>query len=137
MTTTEPSTDTRHAYVHLPFCARRCPYCDFNAHAGRDDDMDAYADALLQEARERLPGTGLETLYVGGGTPTYGAAPRIARVLAGLREAAGEPIDELTVTPFTYVPFAPDGLFRIMASARASKFSSKRPESKLTLPIGA
>ena len=98
MTTTEAlRVDAPHAYVHLPFCARRCPYCDFNAHAGRDDDMDAYADALLAEARARLPGTGLETLYVGGGTPTYGDPRRIARILSGLREAAGAEVDEFTV----------------------------------------
>lgn len=92
MTTTES-----HAYVHLPFCARRCPYCDFNAHAGRDADMDAYADALLVEARTRLSGQGLKTLYVGGGTPTYGDAERLARILAGLRDAAGGRIEEFTV----------------------------------------
>jgi len=81
----------------MPFCRRRCPYCDFNAWAGRDDEMDAYADALLAEARARLPGDGLDTLYVGGGTPTHGDARRLARVLVGLREAAGGEIAELTV----------------------------------------
>jgi len=89
--------DASHAYVHLPFCARRCPYCDFNAHAGRDGDMDAYADALLAEARAQLPGSGLKTLYVGGGTPTYGEANRIAKILTGLREAAGGEIGEFTI----------------------------------------
>ena len=98
MTTTEAlRVDVAHAYVHLPFCARRCPYCDFNAHAGRDADMESYAEALLAEARARLPGTGLETLYVGGGTPTYGDAGRIARVLEGVRDAAGGRIGEFTV----------------------------------------
>ena len=51
--------------------------------------MASYADALLAEARARLPGTGLDTLYVGGGTPTYGDAGRLARVLEGIRDAAG------------------------------------------------
>ncbi len=96
-TTDTAHVDAAHAYVHLPFCARRCPYCDFNAYAGRDADMDAYADALLAEARTRLPGTGLETLYVGGGTPTYGDAGRLARILEGLREAAGGAVGEFTV----------------------------------------
>jgi oxygen-independent coproporphyrinogen-3 oxidase len=59
--------------------------------------MESYAEALLAEARARLPGTGLETLYVGGGTPTYGDAGRIARVLEGIRDAAGGRIGEFTV----------------------------------------
>ena len=60
-----------HVYVHVPFCARKCPYCDFNSHAGRDDVIDAYLDALLDEARARATGLAPRTIFVGGGTPTH------------------------------------------------------------------
>jgi len=63
-----------HLYVHWPFCARKCPYCDFNSHAGRDDERGRYARALISEAaywRERVA---VRTVFVGGGTPTYASA---------------------------------------------------------------
>lgn len=75
-------------YIHIPFCRRKCLYCDFPSWAGREDAMEDYADALVREMdlaareRERLP---VETVYVGGGTPSL-LPPRLtARIL----EAAG------------------------------------------------
>ena len=88
----------RHLYVHFPFCAHKCPYCDFNSHARREDEIDAYIDALLAEARtwhERLQP---ETIFVGGGTPTHCSASQLERYLVGLREglALGD-LREMTV----------------------------------------
>ena len=61
----------RAAYVHIPFCAHHCGYCDFAVAVGQDDRIDAYLDALEIE----LAGLGepqpIETLFFGGGTPTY------------------------------------------------------------------
>ncbi|HHV63177.1 MAG TPA: radical SAM family heme chaperone HemW [Firmicutes bacterium] len=81
-------------YVHIPFCVRKCYYCDFNSYPLDDDDGDgdaarAYVDALVREAAlngEQLAQRGLEvrTLYIGGGTPTSLHARLLARVLAGL-----------------------------------------------------
>lgn len=84
---TRPGTDPiRHLYVHFPFCAHKCPYCDFNSHARREGETDAYIDALLAEAgawRERVAP---ETIFVGGGTPTHCSAEQLERYLAGLTE---------------------------------------------------
>lgn len=84
-----PPWPTAHVYVHVPFCAQKCAYCDFNSYAGREGEMDAVVDALLAEARGRLDGRSARTLYVGGGTPTFLDARRLARLLEGAREAAG------------------------------------------------
>lgn len=82
----------RHLYVHAPFCARRCGYCDFAVDVATDPPLDAWADALRGELAgvrraeawdAPLP---LETLYVGGGTPSLlgpAAMTRLREALAG------------------------------------------------------
>jgi oxygen-independent coproporphyrinogen III oxidase len=84
----------RHLYVHLPFCAHRCGYCDFVTVVGRRGDHARYVDALLAELELERPllTEGVETLYLGGGTPTFTEREELARTLAGLPSAA-----ELTV----------------------------------------
>jgi oxygen-independent coproporphyrinogen III oxidase len=81
----------RHLYVHLPFCASRCGYCAFVVETGSLAMRDAYADALLAELRreEGLLGT-LETVYLGGGTPTLMRPRRIARLLDAVRPRLAE-----------------------------------------------
>src|SRR5437016_322359 len=63
----------RHLYVHLPFCASRCGYCDFVTLVGRRDGHGGYVDALLGELEfERgLLAPELDTVFLGGGTPTF------------------------------------------------------------------
>ena len=60
-------------YVHLPWCVRKCPYCDFNSHALAGSlNEERYVDALLFDLRQSLPmsaGRPFETLFIGGGTP--------------------------------------------------------------------
>src|SRR5439155_2109482 len=78
----------RHLYVHIPFCRHTCGYCDFNAYAGMDRLMPDYVDALERElifARERYPFQQLETVYVGGGTPSLLPAPLMSRLLHFIR----------------------------------------------------
>jgi putative oxygen-independent coproporphyrinogen III oxidase len=78
----------RHLYVHIPFCKHKCGYCDFNAYAGMDRLMPDYVDALERElvfARERHPFQQLETVYLGGGTPSLLPADLVARLLAFIR----------------------------------------------------
>ncbi len=80
----------RHLYVHLPFCASRCGYCDFVTVVERTDQHDRYVDALLAELaleHELLDGE-LETVFLGGGTPTFTNGDALARVLASLPRAA-------------------------------------------------
>jgi putative oxygen-independent coproporphyrinogen III oxidase len=81
---------TRHLYVHLPFCAHRCGYCDFVTVVGRTGQHDAYVDALLAElALEReLLGPELETIFLGGGTPTFTEPAALERLLRALPQAA-------------------------------------------------
>ena len=78
----------RHLYVHVPFCKHKCGYCDFNAYAGMDRLMPDYVDALERElifARERHPFQQLETVYLGGGTPSLLPAPLMSRLLHFIR----------------------------------------------------
>jgi putative oxygen-independent coproporphyrinogen III oxidase len=81
---------TRHLYLHLPFCAHRCGYCDFVTVVGRTGQHDAYVDALLAElALEReLLAPELETVFLGGGTPTFTEPGALERLLRELPPAA-------------------------------------------------
>jgi oxygen-independent coproporphyrinogen-3 oxidase len=93
----------RHLYVHLPFCASRCGYCDFVTVVGHGDLHGTYVDALLAELdlERRLLAPELESVYLGGGTPTLTAAPELERLLDALppaREVTVEANPE-TVTP--------------------------------------
>jgi oxygen-independent coproporphyrinogen-3 oxidase len=91
----------RHLYVHLPFCSHRCGYCDFVTVTGRDHLHGAYVDALLRELDEEHDGSPVETIFLGGGTPTYTALPDLLRLLRALppaRELTAEANPE-TVTP--------------------------------------
>ena len=80
----------RHLYVHLPFCVHRCGYCDFVTVVGREDQHGAYVDALLAElARERGSlADVVDTVFVGGGTPTFTEPDALRRVLEALPPAA-------------------------------------------------
>jgi oxygen-independent coproporphyrinogen-3 oxidase len=93
----------RHLYVHLPFCAHRCGYCDFVTVVGRHGEHDAYVDALLRELELEagLLDRGLDTIFLGGGTPTFtepGALERLLAALPDAREVTVEANPE-TVTP--------------------------------------
>lgn len=79
-------------YVHLPWCLRKCPYCDFNSHEARGGiDMlpeVAYVDALLADLELALPGIWgrrVISVFMGGGTPSLFSAGAIDRLLAGIR----------------------------------------------------
>jgi oxygen-independent coproporphyrinogen-3 oxidase len=85
----------------LPFCAHRCGYCDFVTVTGRDHLHGAYVDALLQELHDEHDGSPVETIFLGGGTPTFTALPELLRLLRAL-----PPTRELTVeaNPETVTP---------------------------------
>lgn len=72
-----------HLYLHIPYCAAKCPYCDFNSLAGRQDEYGAYVDALLQEVAT-LPTLRWRTVFIGGGTPTILPPELLERLMAGL-----------------------------------------------------
>ncbi|RIK87957.1 MAG: coproporphyrinogen III oxidase [Planctomycetota bacterium] len=66
-----PFTDPRSAYIHVPFCRRRCGYCDFAIVAGRDDLIGPYLRAIATELSWLGEARPVETLYFGGGTPSH------------------------------------------------------------------
>ncbi len=75
-------------YVHLPWCVRKCPYCDFNSHAAREIPGTAYVDALLADLEQELPavwGRRVESVFLGGGTPSLFSGEAIDRLLSGIR----------------------------------------------------
>jgi oxygen-independent coproporphyrinogen-3 oxidase len=72
----------RAAYVHIPFCAHRCAYCDFAIAVGKDDLIELYLDALAAELATLGRLQPVETLFLGGGTPTYLSATQLDRLLA-------------------------------------------------------
>jgi oxygen-independent coproporphyrinogen III oxidase len=80
----------RHLYVHLPFCAHRCGYCDFVTVVGRSGSHGSYVEALLAELELRRPllAPALETVFVGGGTPTFTDLDSLGRLLDALPRAA-------------------------------------------------
>ena len=74
-------------YIHIPFCRSKCDYCDFYSLAGREDQMDRYQKALLAHLKETAPlaqGYPVDSIYFGGGTPSYYGAKRIKELLAHL-----------------------------------------------------
>jgi oxygen-independent coproporphyrinogen-3 oxidase len=74
-------------YVHVPWCVRKCPYCDFNSHERRGEPpFEAYVDALLADLDQDLPlvwGRTVQTVFFGGGTPSLMPAQCIDRFLQG------------------------------------------------------
>jgi oxygen-independent coproporphyrinogen-3 oxidase len=76
-------------YVHLPWCVRKCPYCDFNSYEARGAVADvAYVEAVLRDLRSELPqvaGRSVEAVFIGGGTPSLFSGDAIARLLDGVR----------------------------------------------------
>ena len=81
----------RHLYVHVPFCARRCSYCDFSIAVRRTTPVDEYLGALVTELTMRFPAGEawvLDTVYLGGGTPSRLGGEGIARLLDLIRTRA-------------------------------------------------
>jgi oxygen-independent coproporphyrinogen III oxidase len=113
----------RQLYVHLPFCAHRCGYCDFVTAVGRRDQHAAYVEALLCELELEggLLANELETLFLGGGTPTFTQPRALARLLAALppaREVTIEANPE-TVTPQLTALLREHGVNRVSLGAQS------------------
>jgi len=77
-------------YIHFPWCVKKCPYCDFNSHTLKQDLPEAeYITCLLENAKQSLPytqGRVIQTIFMGGGTPSLFSATALDRLLRGLRE---------------------------------------------------
>lgn len=76
-------------YIHLPWCLKKCPYCDFNSHTVHDELPEtAYIDALIADLEQDLPriwGRSIHTVFIGGGTPSLFSAASFARLLDALQ----------------------------------------------------
>jgi oxygen-independent coproporphyrinogen-3 oxidase len=113
----------RHLYVHLPFCAHRCGYCDFVTLVGRESQHDEYVEALLTELEleRELLAPDVETVFLGGGTPTFTRPQPLARLLAALPPAAEVTIEANpeTVTPALAALLREHGMTRISLGAQS------------------
>lgn len=96
-----PWVSPRAAYIHIPFCAHHCGYCDFAVVTGQDHQIDLYLEALgveLSHLREPHP---VDTIFFGGGTPTHPSARQLRQLLATVRE---------------WLPLRPEGEWTIEAN---------------------
>jgi oxygen-independent coproporphyrinogen-3 oxidase len=115
-------------YVHLPWCVRKCPYCDFNSYEARGAVPDQeYVDSLLRDLDGELPfvqGRSIATVFLGGGTPSLFSGAAITRLLAGLRAS---------------LPFEPDVEVTLEANpgaVDAARFAAFRAAGVNRLSIG-
>ena len=88
-------------YVHIPWCVRKCPYCDFNSHAAPEQLPEAaYVQALLDDLDSELPlaqGRELQSIFIGGGTPSLFSAQAIEQIIEGI--SARTPLaDDIEIT---------------------------------------
>jgi oxygen-independent coproporphyrinogen-3 oxidase len=120
MSATRPGV--RHLYVHLPFCAHRCGYCDFVTLVGKRDGHGTYVDALLAELElEREVLGKVETVFLGGGTPTFTEPVELARLLNELPRAAEVTVEANpeTVTPQLARLLRDGGVTRVSLGAQS------------------
>ena len=115
-------------YVHIPWCLKKCPYCDFNSHEARGEAPETeYVDALLTDLEFALPsiwGRRVVSAFIGGGTPSLFSAGAIDRLLAGIRAR---------------VPLAPDAEVTLEANPgtfEREKFAGYRAAGVNRLSLG-
>jgi putative oxygen-independent coproporphyrinogen III oxidase len=117
------SGHVRHLYVHLPFCAHRCGYCDFVTVVGREGQHGRYVDSLLVELELEggLLADRVETVFLGGGTPTFTDGAELRRLLAALPSAAEVTVEANpeTVTPELALLLRDAGVNRVSLGAQS------------------
>ena len=120
-------------YIHLPWCIKKCPYCDFNSHAVDKEAFpdtnqeNAYVDALIKDIESELPsiwGRSIVSIFIGGGTPSLFSAEAIDRLMAALRS-------RLTFYQNTEVTMEANP-----GSAEADRFKAYRESGVNRLSIG-
>jgi oxygen-independent coproporphyrinogen-3 oxidase len=113
-------------YIHIPWCVRKCPYCDFNSHAATGALPErAYVGALLSDLEQELPavaGRAVESIFIGGGTPSLFGAEAIARLLGGVRERI-EVATDAEITLEANPGTAESGQFRGFREAGVNRLS--------------
>lgn len=133
----DSAADAATAYIHIPFCARVCPYCDFAVVAGRDDLMDRYARGLVADIGMTEPWRPLDALYVGGGTPSRFGAERLAAAVGAVRGgfglAAGAEVT-LEANPEDWTPRLATGLLE--AGFNRVSFGAQSFSAAVLLSLG-
>ena len=113
----------RHLYVHLPFCSSRCGYCDFVTVVGRQRQHAAYVDALLAELEleDGSLAPRLESVFLGGGTPTFTEPAELERLLRALPPATEVTVEANpeTVTPAVAALLHECGVNRVSVGAQS------------------
>ena len=85
-------------YIHVPFCRRKCRYCDFHSAAPRPGELDAFAEAVERELWLRPERGKAATVYLGGGTPSLLDGASFAKILGAVRARFGIEDDaEITI----------------------------------------
>ena len=115
-------------YIHLPWCVKKCPYCDFNSHGLKGALPErAYVDALLKDLDQDLPrgqGRVIQTVFFGGGTPSLFAAESVGRLLEAVQQR---------------LPFAPDAEITLEANpgtVERGRFAAYKAAGITRLSIG-
>jgi oxygen-independent coproporphyrinogen-3 oxidase len=132
----------RSAYVHVPFCRHRCGYCDFTLVAGRDDLIDRYLEALGLELRRCDEPLQVDTLYLGGGTPSHLGPERLRQLFGTLCErlalAAGAEVtleaNPLDVTPALAAVAADCGVTRVSLGSQSLDAATLRSLDRDHMP---
>ena len=117
----------RSAYVHVPFCRHRCGYCDFTLVAGRDDLIDRYLEALHRELGRLTVPLEIDTLYLGGGTPSHLGPARLRQLFRMLGQRLKPTADTevtleanpLDVTPELVAVAADCGVTRVSLGSQS------------------
>ncbi|WP_299817522.1 radical SAM family heme chaperone HemW [uncultured Jannaschia sp.] len=112
-------------YVHWPFCAAKCPYCDFNSHVVSEVDHACWRDALLRDLSawiERTPGRILGSIFFGGGTPSLMAPETVSAVVMAARKG-WLPANDLEVTLEANPTSVEAGRFAEFVDAGVNRFS--------------
>lgn len=101
----QPWLEPRSAYVHIPFCAHHCGYCDFAVTAGQDHLIDLYLEALSVDVGGRETTNNLHTLFLGGGTPSHLSSTQLKRLFDDLNRClprTGDAEVSLEANPDTF-----------------------------------
>jgi putative oxygen-independent coproporphyrinogen III oxidase len=116
-------------YIHLPWCVKKCPYCDFNSHevTAMDDEEQSYVEALISDLETDLPriwGRTISSVFIGGGTPSLFSAESIEHLMSALRA-------RLNIHPDIEVTMEANP-----GTAEANKFKAYREAGVNRLSIG-
>lgn len=121
-----------HLYLHIPFCAKVCPYCSFYVHGGGVAKQERFVEALVREIQAAKVAWNLKTIFIGGGTPSMLSAPLFSKIIEAL-PALGEKgeftleVNPATVTEKKVKAWKKGGVTRISLGVQ----SFRDPELKL------